>query len=262
MSQQSQPKTDLTDGLRAHRVWTVLAWQEIKQRYRRSVIGPFWITLSTAIMIGALSLVYATLFGQSLAGYLPFVAVGIVVWGFISTIISEATTVFVASEGFIKETRLPITVYACRLVYRNLIILAHNAVILALVALFFVRNASWSYLTLPVAILLIFLTGVFITIIVGTISARYRDVSQIIISLTQILFFVTPIMWEADALKNREWIAWINPVYHFIEIMRQPILAKPAPLFSWGVSVGICIILFIVAQKLLQRFKHRVAYWL
>lgn len=131
--------SDVWSGFRSHDIWTMLAWLEIKQRYRRSAIGPFWLTLSTAIMILAMGPLYASLFGQSLDDYFLYLATSIIAWQLISTSINDSCQAFIGAEGFIKQSSLPLSVYVLRIVWKNLIIFLHNSVVIVAVAIFFPR---------------------------------------------------------------------------------------------------------------------------
>ncbi len=243
-------------------IWTVLAWQDIKQRYRRSTLGPFWLTISTGIMIGALGSVYSIIFGQQLTSYLPFVGFGLVLWGFISAILNEACSVFIAAEGLIKQTRLPMTVYVARMVWRNIIVFGHNAVILIAIMLFFPIKLTASLLIVPLALLLYFFTSIGATIVLGIYCTRFRDISQIVMNATQVLFFLTPVMWDINLLQNQKWIAMVNPVYHYIEIIRGPCLGLPISWMSLLITISCTASSLLLAIVSLSRFRGRIAYWL
>ena len=116
--------SDLYEGFFLRQIWARLGWQDIKQRYRRSIIGPFWLTLSTAILVATLGLLYSQILKQPLTFYLPYIGIGIIIWSFISSCVNEACAVFISSEAAIKQLRIPLSVHAYRLVWRNLIILA------------------------------------------------------------------------------------------------------------------------------------------
>lgn len=253
---------DLIQGLKAFPIWGMLGWQDIRQRYRRSVLGPFWLTISTAIMVGALSIVYSGLFKQSLSDYLPFIGTGLIIWTLISSIFNESCHVFTSAEGMIKQLRLPLTLHVCRMVWRNVIIFGHNAAILLLIYMFFGKGWHADLLTLPLALLMLAINGVTVGLILGVFCTRFRDIVQIVANMIQLLFFVTPIMWNPDALADRGWIAHFNPAYHFIELMRAPILGAAFPVVSWQVAASITALGLIVALLVLTRFRHRVAYWL
>src|SRR4051812_47682455 len=110
---------DIADGMRLIRLSLMLGWQDIVQRYRRSLLGPLWLTLSTAVTVGALGLVYASLFRLPLERYLPYLAIGLVTWTFISSLVIEGCNSFIAVESTIKQIRMPFTMHATRAVWRN-----------------------------------------------------------------------------------------------------------------------------------------------
>lgn len=244
-----------------YNIWVTLGWLDIKQRYRRSTIGPFWLTISTLIMVAALGLVYSVLFKQSLNDYLPYLAVGLIVWTFVSTLILESCEVFTSAETMIKQVRLPFTVHVMRMVWRNVIIFLHNSVVLFAVLLFFVNSWNFSLVTIPFAVLIIVINGLSTGIILGVVCTRFRDVSPIVTNVIQLTFFITPIFWKPESLVSRAWLIKYNPIHHFIDLIRMPILYGEVPLLSWSVTFMITVTLMISAMFVLKYFKHRIAYW-
>jgi lipopolysaccharide transport system permease protein len=257
---------DFFEGLSLIQIWAMLAWHDIRQRYRRSVIGPFWLTISSGFMVGALGFVYSGLFDQDISKYLPFIAVGIIMWGFISSLFNEACTVFVSSESMLKQIRLPLMVHVCRMVWRNFIIFAHNAVIIVAVMIWAQTPITWELVLIPLALLIICFNGVNVGLALGIFCTRFRDISQLVATLMQVLFFVTPIMWSPAILSSRGfdrgWIAEYNPAYHFIEIIRAPVLGESVLMNSWLVVLGISVLTWLTAIWALTKYRHRLAYWL
>ncbi|CKM79454.1 O-antigen/lipopolysaccharide transport integral membrane protein ABC transporter RfbD [Mycobacterium tuberculosis] len=99
---------DLVDGFRRHELWLHLGWQDIKQRYRRSVLGPFWITIATGTTAVAMGGLYSKLFRLELSEHLPYVTLGLIVWNLINAAILDGAEVFVANEGLIKQLPAPL----------------------------------------------------------------------------------------------------------------------------------------------------------
>jgi lipopolysaccharide transport system permease protein len=259
---QILPKNDIQKGLSAYTIWSVLGWHDIRQRYRRSILGPFWFTLSTALMVIVLGVLYSTLLKQEIKHYLPFLAVGLVVWQFINTVINEGATVLIGSQSLIKQINLPLTVHVCRGVWRNFLILLHSLPIVILMLLLFGFWPHWSIVLLPVGLLLLFLNGIWMGIILGILSARFRDIPPIAINLTQVAFFLTPVMWSPQILDSRAWVAQWNPLYHSIEVIRAPLIGSPILMDSWIWTVTFCIANGLLAQWLMKRYRNRVAYWI
>jgi lipopolysaccharide transport system permease protein len=253
---------DIRDGIANYHVWGLLGWQDIRQRYRRSVIGPFWLTLSTAIMVGTIGFLYARLLGQPVDRYLPHLAVGLIVWGSMVATVSENCLVFIAAEQIIKQVRLPLTTHVCRVVWRNAIIFAHNSIILVLVAFWTGNVTSASLLSVPFALMALVVNGLWIGLMLGVLCARFRDIPQIITNLMQIAFFVTPILYRPEILGNRAWVADFNPLHHLIEVIRAPIIGAGVPAASWAFVLAFTLAGSLLAILLLARYRSRVPYWI
>ena len=255
-------RTDILVGLKATHVWLALGWHDIRQRYRRSVIGPFWFTLSTLIMVGVLGVLYSTILGQEIRNYLPYLGVGLVVWQYISAVANEGANTFIGSAHLIKQIRMPLTIHVARVVWRNFVVLMHSLPVVFLFLLAFGHRPGMELLLVIPGLFLLLLHGVWIGIVLGILCARYRDVYPIVGNLIQVGFFFTPVMWQANLLKDREWLVKFNPFYHIIEIVRAPIINTHLELASWAWSIGLLIVGFAAAQYLMQRSRNRIPYWL
>lgn len=239
----------------------MLGWQEIRQRYRRSVMGPFWLTISMGVMIGGMGPLYGKLFGQDLSAYFPHLAISLVVWMLVSNLINDCSNAFIAAEGFIKQIKLPLTIHILRAIWKNLIIFAHNMLIVVLIFLIYPPEMGWHLLQMPLGIFMLAVNGLWFGILVGLFCARFRDIPQIVASVVQIAFFLTPIFWKAEMLGKFIWAAQINPLYHFIEIVRAPLVSGGASLLSWGVVLLITVLGYTVMMLFFTRFRARIAYW-
>src|SRR6266540_2448607 len=167
---------DVLEGISRSWMWSAMAMQDIKMRYRGSLLGPFWLTISMAIMIAAMGLIYARMFKMEINQYLPFLTVGLVVWNFVSTVIIEGCETFLSAHNIITQVRLPFSLHAWRTVYRNLIVLAHNMVIVPLVLIIFSVPVGWTVVFVIPALVILTINGIWVSILLGMISARYRDV--------------------------------------------------------------------------------------
>lgn len=255
---------DIRQGFVEWRMWTRQGWSDVRARYRRTAFGPFWATLSMGIFVVSFGLVGSRLWNMNIREYLPFLAAGMVSWTLISTIITDGAVTFVSAEGLIKSMRFPYTVFSYTVVWRNLILFFHNIVVyIGIVAFAGVPVTRASLLVIP-ALFMISVNGVWVATLLGLAGARYRDVQQLVISVLQILMFVTPIFWAPDQLKGRAGLILVdlNPLLHYVEILRNPLLGKPTTLWNWvmvltGTIIGWCLTLFVFS-----RFRRRVPYWL
>jgi lipopolysaccharide transport system permease protein len=252
---------DLVDGTRAYPIWGRLAWQDIRQRYRRSLLGPFWITISAAAMIGGIGLVYSQLLHQEPDQYVPFLAVGLLVWLLLAALINDGCLAFIGAEQFIKQVKLPLTVHVWRLVWRNVIIFAHNAVILVPVFVYYHRGLGTAALSSLAGLMLVVVDGFLLGVLLGLVCARFRDVPPIVSNLVQLGFFLTPVMYQTQALGPQGWIAQVNPLFHLLQIVRAPLLGLDVPLQSWIWALAASLLAAAVALGMFSRYRARIAYW-
>jgi ABC-type polysaccharide/polyol phosphate export permease len=253
---------DIRDAIARHELWMAMAWQDIRQRYRDSMLGPFWVTINMGIMVGLMSLIYGRLFHTPQSDYVPFLTLGFLSWLWMSNTITESTTLFVLAGRYIKQTRLPITLFVFRLLARNLIVLAHNFVIYIVVALVTGLRPGWTALLALPGMLITMVCLFWIGMLFAMLSARFRDFPQIINSLVQVVFYVTPILWQPAQLGVKRFlIVDFNPVYYFIEIVRGPLTGHPPPVGFWKLTILIALVITALVFPLFRRFRGRVAYW-
>jgi ABC-2 type transport system permease protein len=260
---------DLVDGWRLKQLWGHLGWQDIRQRYRRSVLGPIWISISMAVTAVALGILYAGLFGNDLSEQLPYILVGFIIWGFISGCISEGSEVFVANEGLIKHLPSPISVHVYRLVWRQTLFFLHNLVVYAVMLVVFPQPLDWSFLLVIPAVVLLALNGAWAALLIGIVTTRFRDLLPITQSLVQLLFFMTPIVWiyedllnsENESIAARARLAELNPLLHFVEILRRPMLGLSVEWRHWVVVLVIGVLGWAATLVVMRNYRARVSYW-
>ena len=253
--------TDLADGLKRWELWSTLGWHDIRQRYRRSVVGPFWLTLSMGMMIAGLAYLYAGIFGQDIDAYLPYLALGMIIFTFISSLVTEGSGTFVAAAVAIVKMKAPLSIYVYQMIWRNVIVLAHNAVIFVVILLFLKVNLGWnSFLSIP-GLILVIGVGVWTGLILGSLSARFRDVPPIISSVMQIAFFMTPIFWTPSSLPHRQGFVDFNPFYYLVEVVRAPLLGQTPPLSVWLTVIAFNCLAAPVAIIFFARCRARIPYW-
>jgi len=262
-SQTRRAIADLLEGLREWRLWIAFGWLDVKQRYRRAVIGPFWITISMAVLVGALGVIYAGIFRVDIRTFLPHVATGFTIWFYFSTTVIESASTFVQSEGLIKHGGIPLSLHIYRNIFRNIVTGAHNLVVMLLVYLWQPDLLNWNVLLFIPGMVLLIANLLWISFLVGTLCTRYRDFPPIITNLLQVCFFVTPVLYRPDVLPPELMIiVEINPLHYFIEILRAPMLGRVP-----SINVFVAMTAFAMAGSLLsfgffRMTRARIAYWL
>jgi ABC-type polysaccharide/polyol phosphate export permease len=253
---------EIIGAFRAWRIWTVMGWDDIRQRYRRSVLGPFWITLSMAFFILILGMIYSRLFHMNLERYMPYLTIGYVVWGFMAAATNDSCSAFHDSTKIIKQIKLPFMTYIMRVIWRNFIVFLHTVVIYIPVAIYFKVEPNWNWLLALPGLALICINVIWVATVIAVLSTRYRDIQPIVNTIIQLGMFATPIMWPVSSLGNERIFADINPVYHLIEITRAPLLGDAPAQLSWVVSGGMAVVGSLVAIALLVRTSRRIVFWI
>lgn len=257
---------DLREGFSKRELWLHLGWQDIKQRYRRSVLGPFWITIATGATAVAMGLLYSKLFRLELSEHLPYVTMGLIVWNLINASILEGADVFIANEGLIKQLPTPLSVHVYRLVWRQMILFAHNIIIFVVIAIIYPKPWNWADLAVIPALGLIVLNCVWVSLCFGILATRYRDIGPLLNSIVQLLFFMTPIIWNEATLQAQgagQWakIVELNPLLHYLDIVRAPLLGADQELRHWVVVIVLTVIGWTMAALAMKQYRARVPYW-
>jgi lipopolysaccharide transport system permease protein len=265
MSLRSRHRHAVDDVLKGARLWRLalaLGWLDVRLRYRGSILGPFWLTISTGVMVAALGFLYAKLFGMDLKSYLPFLALSQVLWGFLASIVSEACTTFTEGEGVIRSVRMPFFVFSIRILIRNLITLAHNIVVIVVVFAIFWMWPGWeAVLALP-GVALWMVDALALTLLLGAFCARFRDIQPIVNSVMQIAFFVTPVIWKPEQLGAGAAKLFLNPFFDLLQIVRAPLLGEPTGLRVWAGALAYSAVLCVLSWAFFVRARGRITFWI
>jgi len=252
---------DLATGLRRWRLPAALARLDIRNRYRGSVLGPFWLTLSTAVMVVGLGLLYSSLFKMELAGYLPFIAVSLIVWTMISQTVTDACTSLTSAEGIIRQLPLPFSVHVLRCVFRNALVTAHSLPLVFLVFLACGAMPGAEVVLLIPGLALVAVNAFFVALCLGMLCARFRDIGPIVASLMQLAFFMSPVLWKPELLGDKAVWLPLNPFYVLMETVRGPLVEGGVPGLVW-LSAGLYTLAgAAVAMAFFIRFRGRIAFW-
>lgn len=254
---------DIGESLKRYHLIGTLGWQDVATRYRRSRVGAFWLTINMAVMVAAIGVVFGTLFQQPMTEFLPYLATGLVIWGLISTSINEGCTAFADQGGIILQVRLPLFIHVARVLWRNLIIFGHNLLIVPFVFLLFSRPVSAVALLAIPGLLLLSLNLFWIMLSVAVLCARFRDISLIVQNAVQVLFFLTPIMWNASIMSERvgPTAVYFNPLYSLLSLVRLPLLGEMPSAANWIISGVLAIVGWVVTLVFFGRRRERVPYW-
>lgn len=255
---------DIRAGLRRSPVWWGLTMQAIKSQYRRTYLGPWWITVQQVIFVAGLSLLFGLLLNQDLKTFIPYVAIGFIAFTWMTGMLAGGATCVVDNGAAIKTAPGPLSLYPLRNFAGNTIQFAHDAVVIIIVLVIFQVPLTWTVFLVPLALAVISVNGIAIGLWLGPVVARYRDVGQIVTAITRVLFFFTPIFWVTTDVTNKQlaWLAGWNPLAYFLQLLREPLLGQtPTTAVVLG-SIGFTLANCAVALVHFSRTRDRLAYWL
>jgi lipopolysaccharide transport system permease protein len=255
---------DLRAAVGKHHLATTLGWQDVASRYRRSRVGAFWLTINMGVLIAALSVVFGTLFRIPTEEFIPYLATGLILWGFFTSCVGEGCVGFVNSAQTILQVRMPLSTHLGLIIYRNITILGHNLLILPIVFLAFSRPISAEMLLVLPGFALLLLNIGWIVLVLSVICTRFRDMTQIVQNTLQVFFYLTPIIWSAALLPDRVGAHWlnINPFYHLISVVRAPLLGDLPTLVNWLAVIGMAAVGWAFAIPFFGKYRKRIPYWL
>ncbi len=253
---------DLFQGALHWPQWLTLANYDVLLRFRRSVLGPLWITISFAITIAALGLVYRRVLHEDLKDYLPYLAVGLILWNFISQTLQEGCDAFIADLAVLRQTYVPRSTCVYRVLWRNLLVLAMNATVIPVVFLLSGLTIGPAILWAVPGLALLLLNLAWLTFALALVSTRFRDVPRLVASILQLSLFITPVIWRAGMSGDLRALTIWNPLHHVIEIVRAPILGQMPEALSWIAASALAVIGCALTAMLFARYRWRITYWL
>lgn len=249
-------------GTRNVDLWWTLAWYDTVLRYRRSMLGPLWLTISMGLLLSGMGPLYSSLFDVPLNRFFPHLTLGIIFWTFFTTTINDGCNVFITAARYLKHGEFPGSVFVWRSLARNLIQMAHHIVL-------FVPVAIWAGISLSPKMLL-FIPGMLVVLVnlhalsisLGILCARFRDVAQIVTSVLQLLMFLTPVFWLPEKLPNRAHFILYNPLAQMLDVLRLPLIGSLPASGTWWFLLYFTLLNLAVAATLYALKRRQIVYWL
>jgi ABC-type polysaccharide/polyol phosphate export permease len=255
---------DISTGLKKLNVAIWLASEDMRARYSRTALGPWWNVLSTVVFVLALGITFGALFGQPLEVFLPYLAASMACWNFMNSIVQDSPMVLIRAGGIIQAYPLPLSTQIFRSVADKSMLMGHFLLVYVGLAI---------YLKVPVtiqtAVMFIPAAAIYVVAAIGVslafsvLGARFRDLGPALTTIMTMAFLLTPVFWQKVSLKpEQHWITDLNPFFHLLEIGRQPLLGQFAPLEHWIASIGIAAFSLIAGSLIFAIMRRKIYYWL
>jgi ABC-type polysaccharide/polyol phosphate export permease len=254
--------SDIYEGARMAPLWLSMGWDQTMSRFRRTVLGPFWLSANFLVIAFSMAYVFGGLASGGAHALLPKLMAGLLTWGLIGGAIGESAGVFISAGPMMTSQRMPLRFHVYLMIFRGFINFV--AQLLALWLIFvLMRFGSPPAWPLLIGLPLIMLNSFLFSLILAMPSTRCRDVNQLTGFAIQILFFITPVFWDPSAMKPRyRFILDYNPFAHYIELIRQPLLGHVPALVHYEWTVCSILVLGFVAVSVLALYRKRVIFWL
>lgn len=254
---------DIIEGFKLSELWGRLCWNEIKRRYRRTMFGPMWVTVSLSVFSIAMSLVWSILWHQNVREYLPYLLSGLIPWMVIASCLGESCGAFLGGEANMKSRLFPYSMLIYVVVSRNVILFGHNMIAYVLAAILCgVPLTAYTLLAIPGFALLV-INVAWMSLLCAIVCLRFRDVQQLVTMLLQLVMLITPVFWPVSQLGTgrARLIVDLNLIYHMIDVVRTPLLGKPPALEGYVVCVLFAIFGWLFVFWLYAKKRHRLVYW-
>lgn len=253
---------DISVGFSRWRLWTALAWEDLRQRFRRSYIGLLWTTISFAVFLAVKIIIFGPISGTDMEYYTLYLTLGFFAWLFLNIAVVESCAVFISAENWIKSARLPLTIFILQTITRNIILTFFNFIVVVAILAMYKFQFTWHAL-LSIPVIFIYCVNTFwFSIVMGTITARHRDVLHLVQTIMRVMFFLTPILWLPEQLGQLWTYLKYNPLAHFVIALRSPVLDHEIPIVSFIVVGVITVLGLILSAFMLVLARKKVVYWL
>ena len=262
LSEFAETRDDFVRAASRWRLALSLAIHDIASRYRGSILGPWWITLSMGALVLGIGINYAALFHIPVNELLPYVALGIVFWSYISTCMMEGGDAFYAAGGMLRQSSLPLPLFIMRTMMRNLINLGHHVVIIVVVLCYFRHFPGFGIVWSLAGLVLASINLGWVMTLLAFVAARYRDIPQIIGATIQITFFLTPVFWKVTPAMESSPFVQFNPFYFIIESMREPLLTGRVPVGSFELMAMMAVMGWTVTILVYNQTRRRVVHYI
>lgn len=253
---------DLREGLQMGPIWRQIAYNEVRDRYRRSTLGPLWASITVGVQASVTAFVLGFLFGNDLNRFMPFITISLILWNFVMSVVNEGATTFISAADRILGIKRPFSYYLYLVIWRNMLLLAHAMVVFVIAILIFGLYPQWTYVLAVPGFLLLLANLSWMALMAAILSVRFRDVPLIVQNAFTLLFWLTPILYDPAQLHSTvQTIVRLNPLSHLFQIVRAPLLLEIPLLENWLVAIGLAVVGWAVTFLLFARTRHRIAYW-
>ena len=253
---------DWARAVRVPALWMNLAVEDLRERYRRTVLGVAWIAISFALFVGVKVFVFGQMASATMREFAIFLTIGFGGWTFFSAMVADACNAYLHSRAWILGTAVPYPVYLLQATLRNWLVFALILLVVA-VALAW-KPTPWTPAALSAlpALAAYFVTSLWLCALLAPLCVRYPDLHHAVQTGMRLMFFITPILWMPGSSGVLAELARFNPMTHYLAILREPLLYDRIPVASWGIVVAINAAGVLAGSAVYATTCRKVAFWI
>lgn len=247
-------------------IWLFLAIQDVKSRFRRSYLGVLWMVAHQLTFALGGGLIWSAIFGTDPATFIPSIAAGFAIWGFIANSFVDGSNAFLTSQGYIRQVSMPVQIFILRHWATSLVTLLVGT--LTAISLALILGGPQVLLGLPAFILgaaMLACCMLMVSAAMSYLGVMYGDVTHALAGIFQMLFVVSPVIYPPQVLEARGlgWFVAVNPFTSMIEIVRVPILEQHmAQPFNYAVVLGVTALFAVIYALLDARLGRRIVFYI
>lgn len=242
----------------------LIAWMTFSVGYRRTALGPLWIIVGPSLFIVFIGSLFKEIGNYTAADFVTHMAIGLVIWGLIGGVITRAASVFNRNRAYILQANHSPQAIVMQDLALTFIVFLHQLLIIVAVMLYYRVGLTPYALVSLFGLVIILANGYWVSMLLGIVGARFRDIEEVLQSVMRIAFLATPIIWMAgDGGRSDVVGAFVtyNPFYYFVEIFRAPLLDRPLPQHTWLVVLTFTIVGWLVTWVVSRRYLRNLAIW-
>lgn len=240
----------------------ILAWRDIKVRYKQTMLGAAWAILQPFLTMVVFVVFFGRLAGISSDGipYPIFAYVGLLPWMFFSNSIINASNAVVESSGLITKVYFPRAVIPAAAILAGLLDFAIASILLIVMMAWYRIWPGPPLAMLPMLVMLTIAAAFGVGLWLSALNVKYRDVRYAIPFLVQIWLFLTPVIYPVSIVPSKwRWLLALNPMAGTIEGYRSALLGKPYAWSELGISAAVTILFLLYATRSFARMEGEFA---
>lgn len=242
-----------------------LSSYDVASRFRSSRLGILWLVIQQLMFALGISLVWSNVFAIDIYDFVPFLTLGLSLWGIIMGSMTEGGNAFLHAQYYIKQFPLPYSVFILRTLLTQFLYFGISILTTFIVLSIFGKLSLLGIIYAIPGMVVLCIYCYSATALTAYLCLRYRDLNHALSGIFGLIFLITPIIFSPELLiqKGISIAIYLNPFASLIEIVRYPILNVDfANLEHYFIGLGFSLCLLLVQIIIQKRWGRFVPFWI